>query len=350
MWSAPKPTLFVNGRLAWRNEAAQRTMRDLFVEVESQREDIALVQDDSLVALLLQAPEPEIYQYPFDAAVLDSPVRTEEVEGFQLMRRPWDLLADVPLQLERDWARVRDNVRPSAGTVHETAIFVNAGDIVIGSGTVIKAGAIVSAEKGPVILGANVTIDEGAIVRGPCFLGHDTRVKAGTRIHASAAGPHSRLGGEIANSIIQSHSNKAHDGYLGDSFLGSWCNLGADTNTSNMRNDYGFSTMFNEHLGVYEETGRQFLGVVMGDHSKCGINTMFNTATVVGVGCNLFGAGYLPRHVPSFTWGGYDREGVNRIEKMIETARAVMVRRGEDLSDEEAELLSTLFVSTHQAA
>jgi hypothetical protein len=151
----------------------------------------------------------------------------------------------------------------------------------------------------------------------------------------------------VSNSIFHAFCNKAHDGYVGNSYIGAWCNLGADTNTSNLRNDYGEVTLFNEHTRVYEHSGQQFLGLVMGDHSRSGINTMFNTGTVVGLSSNVFGAGYQPRHIPSFSWGGKERRMAYRPDRAFASIRAMMVRRGHDLSFDEEQALLRVYEMEH---
>jgi UDP-N-acetylglucosamine diphosphorylase/glucosamine-1-phosphate N-acetyltransferase len=167
-------------------------------------------------------------------------------------------------------------------------------------------------------------------------------VKAAGRVEASAVGTWSKVGGEVHESVVHSFSNKAHDGYLGNSYLGRWCNLGADTNTSNLKNDYGEVTVYDAVVGDFVPTGRQFVGLFMGDHAKCSINTMFNTGTVVGVFCNLFGSGFPPRHVPSFSWGGAEGLVPYRIEKALRVAEAVMARRGVPLTEADRALLAAI--------
>jgi len=204
------------------------------------------------------------------------------------------------------------------------------------------AGVILNASAGPIVIESVAIIGDGAILQGPCHVGVEAQVKAGARISGSSIGYNSRAGGEISKSILHGHTNKAHDGYLGNSYLGEWCNIGADANTSNLRNDYGTITLFNEEVGAYEDTGEQFVGLIMGDHSACGINTMFNTGTVVGVCCNVFGAGYQPRYIKSFSWGSRDRMLHLRLDKALQSATAMMARRGRSLTQAHKELLRKL--------
>ena len=207
--------------------------------------------------------------------------------------------------------------------------------------------AIINAEDGPVYLGAGVEIGEGAIIHGSHALGDHCRVSMGAKLRGdSAFGPFVKVGGEVGNSVIMGYSNKGHEGYLGNSVLGYWCNLGADTNTSNLKNNYAEVKLYHEPSGRFRATGQQFCGLMMGDHSKCGINTMFNTGTVVGVSANLFGAGYPRPFVPSFAWGGAHGLSTFRLDKACEVAERVMGRRHLPFDDEERAILAAVYEQT----
>ncbi len=189
-----------------------------------------------------------------------------------------------------------------------------------------------NASDGPIYIGHNVQIQDGAIIQGNCSIGEHSKVKMAARISGpTTIGPVCTAGGEISRSIMIGYSNKGHDGFLGDSILGEWCNLGADTNNSNLKNNYAEVKLWNYVSDRFEKTGQQFVGLIMGDHSKCGINTMFNTGTVVGVSSNLFGAGYHRNFVPSFTWGGPQGMKSYGFERAIEVAKIVMARRHQEL-------------------
>jgi UDP-N-acetylglucosamine diphosphorylase/glucosamine-1-phosphate N-acetyltransferase len=184
---------------------------------------------------------------------------------------------------------------------------------------------------------------EGAVIRGPFALCDHSTVKLGAKIYGpTTVGPHSKVGGEINNSVIFGYSNKAHDGFLGNSVIGEWCNLGADTNNSNLKNNYGNVKLFNYREGRQIDTGLQFCGLIMGDHSRCGINTMFNTGTVVGVGANIFGGGFPPTHIPSFSWGGSDGFEPYRLDKLFETAEKVYARREMSFGEAERAILQAV--------
>src|ERR1044071_4485832 len=163
---------------------------------------------------------------------------------------------------------------------------------------------IINASEGPVYIGKNAEVMEGSIIRGPFALCHDSTVRLGAKIFGDTTiGPYSKVGGEISNSVVFGYSNKAHDGFLGNSVIGEWCNLGADSNNSNLKNNYSKIKVWNYREETFINTGLQFCGLIMGDHSKCSINTMFNTGTVVGVGANVFDGGFPPKMVKSFAWG-----------------------------------------------
>jgi UDP-N-acetylglucosamine diphosphorylase/glucosamine-1-phosphate N-acetyltransferase len=200
-----------------------------------------------------------------------------------------------------------------------------------------------NASTGPIYIGKDAEIMEGSVIRGPFALCEHAQVKLGTKIYgATTVGPHSRVGGEINNSVIFGYSNKGHDGFLGNSVLGEWCNLGADTNNSNLKNNYAPVKLWNYELNEYENTGLQFCGLMMGDHSKSGINTMFNTGTVVGVSSSIFGGGFPATFLPSFTWGGIDSSEVYNVDKAIETMKIVMSRRSVDLTPEDEDIIRYL--------
>jgi UDP-N-acetylglucosamine diphosphorylase/glucosamine-1-phosphate N-acetyltransferase len=201
-----------------------------------------------------------------------------------------------------------------------------------------------NASPGPVYLGPRSEIMEGSVIRGPFALCEGATVKMGSKIYGpTTVGPYSKVGGEINNSVLLANSNKAHDGFLGNSVIGEWCNLGADTNNSNLKNNYSEVKIWNYPSESYIPSGGQFCGLIMGDHTKCGINTMFNTGTVVGVAANVFGSGFPPVFIPSFSWGGADGFTEYRMDKMQETAGRVMERRGMQLSDADIAILDHIF-------
>lgn len=204
-----------------------------------------------------------------------------------------------------------------------------------------------NASTGPIYIGKNAEIMEGSVIRGPFALCEEAQVKLGTKIYgATTVGPHCRVGGEINNSVLFAYSNKGHDGFLGNSVLGEWCNIGADSNNSNLKNNYEEVKLWSYESERFEKTGLQFCGLMMGDHSKCGINTMFNTGTVVGVSTNIFGSGFPRNFVPSFSWGGASGFTTYMTNKAFETAKIVMSRRHVAFTEEDAKILEHIFEET----
>lgn len=204
--------------------------------------------------------------------------------------------------------------------------------IFLEEGAVVEA-SILNTKNGPIYIGKGAEVMEGCMLRGPVAIGDHAQLKMGAKVYGpSAFGPECRVGGEVSNSVLLGYSNKGHDGFLGNSVLGEWCNLGADTNTSNLKNTYGNVQVWSGVEKGLVDSGLQFCGMIMGDHSKSGINTMFNTGTVVGVAANVFGGGFPPKHIPGFAWGGADGFETYEIERALSTARRVMERRNMQLS------------------
>ena len=201
-----------------------------------------------------------------------------------------------------------------------------------------------NASTGPIYIGRDAEIMEGSTIRGPFALCDDASVKMGSKVYgATTVGPHSRIGGEVKNAVLFANSNKGHEGYLGDSVIGEWCNMGADTNNSNLKNNYEEVKLWSYETERFAKTGLQFCGLMMGDHSKCGINTMFNTGTVIGVSANIFGTGFPRNFIPSSSWGGAAAFTTYLTVKAFETARLVMSRRGLEFDEREAAILEHVF-------
>lgn len=227
-------------------------------------------------------------------------------------------------------------------------------NIIIGKDYFIEEGATIEAatintSTGPVYVGKEANILEGSLIRGPFALCNKSTIKLGAKIYgATTVGPNCKVGGEISNVVFHSFSNKGHDGFLGNSVIGQWCNLGADTNSSNLKNNYAPVKLWNYNSKRFLNTGLQFCGLIMGDHSKCGINTMFNTGTVVGVSANIFGAGFPRNFIPAFTWGGSSGYSTYTMNKAFETARKVMERRNIELNELEQNILKEIFKITSE--
>ncbi|MDJ1506487.1 GlmU family protein [Xanthocytophaga agilis] len=249
-------------------------------------------------------------------------------------------------QIRSDYAWITEK-RISKEITDPHTIMYNPSQIFLEEGAKTKA-CILNAENGPIYIGKYADIQEGSIIRGPFAIGESSIVALGAKMRGEITiGPHCKIGGEVSNSILFGFSNKGHDGYLGNSILGEWCNLGADTNTSNLKNDYGLVKQWSYAEKDFVDTGRQFVGLVMGDHSKAGINTMFNTGTVVGVSANIFGGNFPPKHIPSFTWGGADGLDTYRLDRALEVAQRVLERKAILLTAEDREILTYVFHATH---
>lgn len=248
-------------------------------------------------------------------------------------------------QLRADFSLLTSG-RKSYGLNDRHTVVYKEEHIFIEEGVATKA-AILNAENGPIYLGKNAQVQEGAVVRGPFSLGEESVINMGGKMRGDTTiGPYCKVGGEISNAVIFGYTNKSHDGFLGNSVLGEWCNLGADTNTSNLKNNYDTVKLWNYATNEFINTGAQFCGLIMGDHSKCGINTMFNTGTVVGISANIFGGGYPRNFIPSFSWGGPGGFTTYHLNKAMETAERVMARRNIPLSSIDREILQHIFVQT----
>jgi len=344
---ADQDVLFVNGRYV----AEVGPVLDRFRRAARPGEPgRVFMQGEEVVAAYVPDADPGLLTGGILTRASFGNLPEESVSGACLIGRLWHLLDALPVALERDFETLAGtyNIFERPGTdIHESVRFVDGERVFIAPGAQILPGAVLNASTGPIYIDECATVMEQAVVRGPAYLGPHGQIKAGANVEGSAIGPWSKVGGEVYHSILHGFSNKAHAGFLGDAYVGQWCNLGADTNNSNLKNDYGPVKLYNMNLGNFELTDRQFLGLFMGDHSKCGINTMFNTGTVVGVSCNLYGSGYQPSFVPSFLWGSPDKRYITyRLPKAMHVAERVMARRNVLFSNVDRELLTTVFEAT----
>ncbi len=267
-------------------------------------------------------------------------IRKTEVEA-NLINYPWDLVNQNPKEIEYDFYCLNERGQIS-GNVSKHAILLNRENISLGSGSDVKAGAVLDAEHGPICVGENVTIMSNAVIEGPAFIGDNSIIKIGAKVYqGTAIGKWCKVGGEIGKTILHSFSNKQHDGFLGHAYLGQWVNLGADTNNSDLKNNYGSVKVFID--GEFVDSGSQFAGLFMGDHSKSGINAMFNTGTVAGPMSNVFGDGFPAKNIPAFAWGGSDGFLEHNLEKALETARIVMARREIEMTADYERMMRKVF-------
>lgn len=258
----------------------------------------------------------------------------------------WDIFSKNGEAIEEDFRFITKNRNSEA--IPATVNTINPENIFIEKGAKLNF-VTLNASSGPIYIGKDAEIMEGSVIRGPLALCHNATIKLATKIYGpTTVGPFSKVGGEVNNSVLFAYSNKGHDGFLGNSVLGEWCNIGADSNNSNLKNNYAEVRLWDYETGGFARTGLQFCGLMMGDHSKCGINTMFNTGTVVGVSANIFGSGFPRNFVPSFSWGGHSGFVTFKTNKAFEVAEVVMARRKEEFTEKDKAILEHVFEETKQ--
>lgn len=266
-------------------------------------------------------------------------------ESLTILFNPWDIFVHNGDQIRADFTRLTAGRTSQPITDPFTRCYMPE-NIFIEEGATIRA-AILNAEGGPIYIGRDATISEGSIVIGPFSLGESSTVNWGGKMRSNTTiGPFCKVGGEVGNSIFFGYSNKGHDGFLGNSVIGEWCNLGANANNSNLKNDYNNVKLYSYATGQLEDTGRIFCGLMMGDFTKAGISTMFNTGTVVGVSANVFGSNFQPKHISSFSWGGsIDGFTTYRLEKALQVAAEAFRRRNKDFTEQEEAILREIFAT-----
>ena len=274
------------------------------------------------------------------ATLNDHKSRRAAIENVTQINFAYDIFHLNGAEIIADYALItsgRQSARPSDSNT------LIGDDIFIEEGAILEA-ATLNSKNGPIYIGKHAEIMEGALVRGPLALCDGSVIKMGAKIYGDTTiGPSCKVGGEVSNTVFYANSNKGHDGYLGNSVIGEWCNLGADTNCSNLKNNYAQVKLWNYTKKRFLHSGLQFCGLIMGDHSKCGINTMFNTGTVIGVSANIFGASFPRNFIPSFAWGGASGFTTYTMPKAMETARIVMLRRKKELDITEKNIMNSVF-------
>jgi UDP-N-acetylglucosamine diphosphorylase/glucosamine-1-phosphate N-acetyltransferase len=313
----------------------------LLKRIEGLGVDEMLVNEDIVIAFITRNP------ISFDMINEDSGYKRHGYGlEFKSIRNLWDIFILNDATMRDDYQRLTNGRKSLA--ISSTNTILGKENIFIEAGAKIEA-AIINASTGPVYIGKDAEIMEGSIVRGPLAMCEHSTLKMGAKIYgATTIGPYCKVGGEVNNSIFTGYCNKAHDGFLGNSVLGEWCNLGADSNNSNLKNNYATVKLYNYTASHFVDTKLQFCGLFMGDHSKCGINTMFNTGTLVGVSANIFGAGFVRNVIPSFSWGGASGYIDYKLDKAIETAEIVFRRRGLIFSDLDKEIFQEVFKLTEK--
>ena len=304
--------------------------------IQNLEQNQAVVFGDEIVAFYTNDTQEEVDFEQYDLVVYEG--------EFLRIENTWDIFSKNDRAIREDFElltedRVSHPIPKSVNVIAPENIFIEAG---------AKLEFVtLNASTGPIYIGANAEIMEGSVIRGPFALCESGRVKLATKVYgATTVGPHSVIGGEVNNSVLFGYSNKGHDGFLGNSVLGEWCNIGADSNNSNLKNNYEEVRLWSYETEGFAKTGLQFCGLMMGDHSKCGINTMFNTGTVVGVSANIFGAGFPRNFVPSYSWGGASGFSTYITSKAFQTAKIVMARRNVEFTDQDAAILTHVFEET----
>lgn len=330
--------LFVNARAVINDT--------LFAEISALPAGAALLDGDDIIACHLPAGDlPEIAFDDEGLPVFPLDMLEAASSEHKLVSYCWDLTGMNAGEIIRDfdligYQGIKGEVYVGAHVLHYDRIFID-------EGSKIYPGCVVSAENGPVYIGKNVTVRPNAVIEGPVYIGDESQISIGAKVYKAASiGPVCKMGGEVEASIIHSCSNKKHEGFLGHAYLGQWVNLGADSNNSDLKNNYGFVKSYAG--GKEVNTGSRFVGMTVADHAKTGINTMINTGSVIGLMSNVFGAGFPPKFIPDFSWGGADGLSDYRIDKALEVARIVKQRRKQDLSEEEAKLIRYYFEKRNQ--
>ncbi|MEJ2635432.1 MAG: GlmU family protein [Calditrichia bacterium] len=331
--NAAGEVLFLNGRVLMSGSAAE--------ELANLNPARVLTKDNSVVAF--RASGKALGDYFKDGLLLPDRVLNDytglETE-IRLIWYPWDLIDLNGSEISREFSE-ENLIQRDARRSDDGVFILGKENVYISENARIMPGVVINAEDGPVWIEEGVKVMPNAVLEGPLYIGRNSLIKTGAKIYENTSiGPVCKVGGEVEESIFQEYSNKQHDGFLGHSYLGSWINIGADTNNSDLKNNYGeISAYLN---GKPIETGRRFLGLIMGDHSKTAINTMFNTGTIVGTNCNVFGAGFPPKFIPSFSWGGSSGLREYNFDKAVEVAEVVMGRRNKEFTEKDLHLFKSV--------
>lgn len=310
---------------------------DVLVEmVLNLEKNQAIIHDEEIIAFYTNDTQEEVNFDSYDLI---------DYEGDCIqIQNTWDIFEKNDIAIREDFDFITQDRKSQP--IPKTVNVIASENIFIEEGAKLEF-VTLNASTGPIYIGKNTEIMEGSVIRGPFALCEEAQVKLAAKIYgATTVGPHCRVGGEVNNSVLFGYSNKGHDGFLGNSVLGEWCNIGADSNNSNLKNNYDEVRLWSYETEGFAKTGLQFCGLMMGDHSKCGINTMFNTGTVVGVSTNIFGSGFPRNFVPSFSWGGASGFTTYVTKKAFETAKIVMSRRKIEFTEEDAKIMEHIFEET----
>ncbi len=308
----------------------------LVEEIKNLKNDEALVSGEIIIAMHLKKDDLD--------KINESDAGIKEIQSkaiYTKINNTWDIFAKNGDEIRADFellSKGRKSQKITSGNhvICEENIFVEEGAIIQNTS--------LNASTGPIYIGKNTEVMEGTLIRGPFALCEKSTVKMGAKIYgATTVGPDSKVGGELNNVVIFGFSNKGHEGFLGNAVIGEWCNIGADSNNSNLKNTYEEVRLWDYAANSFTKTGLQFCGLIMGDHSKCGINTMFNTGTVVGIHANIFGDGFQRNFISSFSWGGVSKMEKYNFERAMRVTKAVYERRGQSLNESDKALLKLIF-------
>jgi UDP-N-acetylglucosamine diphosphorylase/glucosamine-1-phosphate N-acetyltransferase len=312
--------------------------KSLVEKVKNLSKNQAIFKGEDVIAFFTSDSQEEIN--------FDDYTQIEFDEDILQIKNTWDIFSLNDKAIQQDFDLITEG--RISQPIPEGTQFLNKENIFIEEGAEITF-ATLNAADGPIYIGNDAVIMEGSVVRGPFAMCEHSVLKMGSKIYgATTLGPYCKVGGEVSNSVLFGYSSKGHEGYLGNSVLGEWCNLGADTNNSNLKNNYAEVKLWDYETGRFAKTGLQFCGLMMGDHSKCGINTMFNTGTVVGVSVNIFGSGFPRNFIPSFSWGGASGYTEYKTDKVFEVANIVMKRKNIVFDEVEQRILENVFEETKQ--
>ncbi|WP_369047751.1 GlmU family protein [Tenacibaculum sp. UWU-22] len=307
--------------------------KELVAMVKKLSENEAIFKGEDVVAFYTSDTQDEVS--------FDNYKQIEFEKELIQIKNTWDIFSLNGKAIEADFELLTQGKKSQP--IPETVNCINKENIFIEEGATLTF-ACINASNGPVYIGKDSEIMEGSLIRGPFALCEKAILKLGTKVYGpTTIGPYCKIGGEINNSVLFGYSSKGHEGYLGNSVIGEWCNLGADTNNSNLKNNYAEVKIWSYETQRFEKTGLQFCGLMMGDHSKCGINTMFNTGTVVGVSANIFGSGFPRNFIPSYSWGGASGFTEYKTSKALEVVKVVMARKNEVFDEQEQTILEHVF-------
>jgi UDP-N-acetylglucosamine diphosphorylase/glucosamine-1-phosphate N-acetyltransferase len=327
--SRPDATLYINGSVC--------PDEGLVAAILALKEGEALKKLNFLIAFRATAAA------PFNILATEGFIEKIYDGEFIKLAYPEDIFKFNDIELRKDF-RLLTHGRQSAAISGTNVLLGD--DIFFEEGATAEC-ATFNSLNGPIYIGRNSQVWEGCHIRGSFALCDNSQVKMGAKIYGQTTiGPYCRVGGEINNAVIWGYSSKGHEGYLGNAVLGQWCNLGADTNNSNLKNNYAEVKLWDYEKEGFRKTGLQFCGLIMADHAKCSINTMFNTGTVAGVSANIFGAGFPRNFIPDFAWGGAQGYETYSLKKMFDTAEKVFERRDLSFDEKEKDILRNVFELT----